>query len=143
STLRLPWVRLTSPLPSATNTSSSSVGEPLRLGRLGSPSPLFRRRRRRRRRFELPPSPAGFTWIWPSSDIQLLSSSGGTHSLPGTSPMPLLRGVFFDVIAIALLGEEELALHRELLLLRVGRDDRVEERLVLLGTQDATQALGL
>jgi hypothetical protein len=47
------------------------------------------------------------------------------------------------VVAVALLGQEQLPLRGELLLLRVAGDDGVEQAPRSFGAQDAAQALGL
>ena len=49
-----------------------------------------------------------------------------------------------DGVAVALLGEEQLAIDSELLISRIAGDDRVEvrERTVGFGTEDASEPLG-
>ena len=55
-------------------------------------------------------------------------------------PIPALD----DLVGVALLGQEQLAVHREFLFLGILRDDAVEVRgtAVALGTQHAAEALG-
>ena len=50
-----------------------------------------------------------------------------------------------DVVAVALLGQEQLAVGGEVLVARLAGDQRVEvrQRAVRLGAQDAPEALGL
>src|SRR4051812_22763868 len=49
----------------------------------------------------------------------------------------------FDGVAVALLGQEELPVHREVQLATVARDDRIEVRVPVLGPQNAPESLCL
>jgi hypothetical protein len=69
------------------------------------------------------------------------SDSIGLFKTP-ESVAQLFGCALLDVVAVALLGEEQLSLDSELLFLRIGSNYGIEMGFVVLGTEDATQSLG-
>ena len=72
-----------------------------------------------------------------------LPGVGDESALVCEESVELIR--IHDPVAVALLGEEQLAVGGEVLIARVARDHGVERRLLaaLLGAEDPTEALGL